>query len=243
MNTTVFVLSLRQLIGKRRMMLMALFAALPVLAAVIFRLGNPDVNHQRWVANVLLNGLIVTTVLPLVTLVTGTSAMGMEIEDGTIVYLLAKPVRRLEIILAKLAATWAPTAFLLLLSTVASVAIALNGGSSLLAGFAVAIALGSLVYCCIFLALSVSTSHALIVGLIYVFLWEGVVTGLFTGTRIFSVRQYTLGVADLIANTNRGTFEAKLGGGPALVLMAIVGVLAVAFAVRRLNSLQINASA
>ncbi len=242
MNTAILVLSLRQLVGKRRMVLMALFAALPVLAAVIFRIGNPDVDHQKWVANVLLNGLIVTTLLPLLTLVSGTTAMGMEIEDGTIVYLLAKPLRRLDIVLAKLAATWVPTAFLLLVSEVASAAIALGGGSSLLVGFAIAIALGSLVYCCVFMALSISTRHALVVGLIYVFLWEGVVTGLFTGTRIFSVRQYTLGVADLIANVSQRTFQAKLGGGPALVLMAIVGVLAITFAVRRLSQLEINAS-
>ncbi len=243
MNTTIFMLGLRQLVGKRRMLLMMLFAALPVLAAVIFRAGNPDVNHQRWVANVLLNGLIVTTLLPLVTLISGTMAMGTEIEDGTIVYLLAKPLRRLDIVLAKLGAMWLPSASLLLASTVASAVVALGGSSSLLTGFAVAVVLGSLVYCCVFLALSISTRHALIIGLIYVFLWEGVVTGLFTGTRVFSVRQYTLGVADLIANTSRGTFEAKLGGGTALALMVIVGVLAVGFAARRLSSLQINASA
>jgi ABC-2 type transport system permease protein len=242
MNTTILMLSLRQLVGKRRMLLMMLFAALPVLVAIVFRLGNPDVDHQKWVANVLLNGLIVTTLLPLITLVSGTTAMGMEIEDGTVVYLLAKPVRRFEVIVAKLVATWAPTTLLLLLSTTASAAIALGGGSSLLVGFAIGVALGSLVYCCIFLALSVSTSHALIIGLIYVFLWEGVVTGLFTGTRVFSVRQYTLGVADLIANTRHSVFEAKLGGGTALVLMAVVGVLAVSFAVRRLSRLQINAT-
>jgi ABC-2 type transport system permease protein len=241
MNTAIFMLSLRQLVGKRRMLLMMLFAALPVLAAIIFRLGDPDVDQQHWVANVLLNGLVVMTLMPLVTLVAGTTAIGMEIEDGTIVYLLAKPVQRFEVIVSKLAATWAPTALLLLLSTTASAAIALGGGSSLLVGFAIGIALGSLVYCCIFLALSVSTNHALIAGLIYVFLWEGVVTKLFTGTRVFSVRQYTLGVADLIANTSRSTFEADLGGVAALVLMTIVGVAAVAFAIRRLSRLQINA--
>jgi ABC-2 type transport system permease protein len=242
MNTTIFALSLRQLLGKRRMLLMVLFAALPVLAAIVFRASNPDVNHPRWVANVLLNGLIVTTLLPLVTLITGTITIGTEIEDGTIVYLLAKPVPRLDIALAKLAAMWLPTAALLLVSTVASAVIALGGSSSLLTGFAIAVLLGSLVYCCIFLALNVSTRHALIAGLIYVFIWEGVVTGLFEGTRILSVRQYTLGVAGMIADVSKRTFEPKLGGGPALVMMIVVGVLAVWYAARRLSRLQINAS-
>ena len=46
--------------------------------------------------------------------------------------------------------------------------------------------------------LSVVTSRALIAGLIYVFIWEGLVNGLFAGTRLLSVRHYTLGVADSI---------------------------------------------
>ena len=90
-------------------------------------------------------------------------------------------------------------------------------------GFAVAVVLGSLVYCSVFMAASVFTNHSLIGGLIYVFLWEGVMTRLFTGTRYMSVRQYTLGLADLIADTSRRVFEADLNGITALVLMAIVG--------------------
>ena len=43
-------------------------------------------------AHVLLDGLVVTTLLPLAALVYGTAALGAEIEDGTAVYLLSKPV-------------------------------------------------------------------------------------------------------------------------------------------------------
>ena len=224
---------------------MVALAALPVIVAVIFRIGDPDVSPERWAANDLLSGLIVTVVLPLCTLIFGTTALGSEIEDGTAVYLLSKPLRRSAVISAKLAAAWLPTALLVLLSTEVSAAIALagTGGVSILVGFTVATVLGSFVYCCVFVLLSVLTSRALIVGLIYVFLWEGVVTGLFSGTRIFSVRQYTLGVADLIADTSHRTFEANLSGGAALVLMAIVSVAAIALAVRRLSRFEIGKTA
>ena len=223
---------------------MVALAALPVLVAVVFRIGDPDVSPERWAANDLLSGLIVMIVLPLCTLIFGTTALGSEIEDGTAVYLLSKPLRRSEVISAKIAAAWLPALVLVLLSTEVSAAIALQGtgGFSILVGFTVATALGSFVYCCVFVLLSVLTSRALIAGLIYVFLWEGVVTGLFSGTRIFSVRQYTLGVADLIADTSRRTFDANLGGGEALVLMAIVSVAAIALAVRRLSRFEIGRS-
>ena len=244
MNTAIVALTLRQLLGKRRALLMVLLAALPVVAAIAFRFGNAGDSPQHWAANSLLKGLIVTVLVPLVSLIFGTTALGTEIEDGTIVYLLSKPVSRLQVVGAKLVAAWLPTVLLVLLSTAISAAIVLQGpGSfSILVGFMVAAALGSFVYCCVFLLLSVFTSRALIAGLIYVFLWEGVVTELFAGMRVFSVRQYTLGVADLIADTSRRTFEANLGGVEALILMAVVSVAAVAFAVRRLSRFEIRTS-
>jgi len=245
LSTAILTLTLRQLAGQRRALLMLGLAALPVLMAVIFRIGEPDVDRQEWVANVLLKGFIVTAILPLCTLVFGTTALGAEIEDGTAVYLLSKPLRRSQVISAKLAAAWLPTALLVLLSMEVSAAIALlgTGGASILVGFTVATVLGCFVYCCVFVFLSVLTSHALIAGLIYVFLWEGVVTELFSGTRIFSVRQYTLGVADLIADTSHRTFEANLDGVAALVLMAVVSVAAVGVAIRRLSRFEVRGGA
>ncbi len=220
------------------------FAALPVVVALVFRAGDYRGSATHWTADVLLNGLIVTTLLPLTALIFGTTALGTEIEDGTAVYLLSKPLLRFQVVAAKLAAAWLPAAILVALSTAASAAIALEGtgNSSILVGFTVAVVLGSFVYCCLFLLLSLVTSRALIGGLIYVFLWEGVVTQLFTGTRLFSVRQYTLGVADLIARTNATTFHANLGGVPALVLAVIVSAWALSLASARLARFQIRSS-
>lgn len=217
-------------------------AALPVIVAVAFRFGDPDVVRDEWVANVLLKGFIVTAVLPLCTLVFGTTALGSEIEDGTAVYLLSKPVPRYRVVGAKLGAAWFVAVLLVSLSTAVSATIALEGtgGASILLGFTIAVALGCFAYSCVFVLLSVVTSRALIAGLIYVFLWEGVVTGLFSGTRVLSIREYTLGVADLIANTGAGTFEAELGGVTALVLMVVVSVAAAALAIRRLERFEIR---
>ena len=242
MSAVILALTLRQLVGRRPALLMVAFAALPVLAAIIFRVADPDVSPERWAANDLFKGLIVTIFLPLSTLIFGTMALGSEIEDGTAVYLLSKPLPRSHVINAKLAAAWLPSVLLALLSTEIAGAIALQGtgGSSILVGFTVAVVLGSFVYCCVFVLLSVLTSHALIAGLIYVFLWEGVVTELFGGTRVFSVRQYTLGVADLIAHTSQRTFEANLGGALALVLMAVVSAAAIGAAIQRLSRFEVR---
>ena len=49
-----------------------------------------------------LEGLLVSSVLPLVALVFGTAALGSELDDGTAVHILTKPIPRWTIILPKL---------------------------------------------------------------------------------------------------------------------------------------------
>lgn len=242
MSASILDLTLRQLIGQRRVLLMAVLAALPVVVAIIFRVGDPDVVREEWVANVLLRGFIVTAVLPLCTLVFGTTVLGSEIEDGTAVYLLSKPLPRYQVIAAKLGGAWLMAVLLVLPSTAASAMIALagEGGASILVGFSVATVVGCFAYCAVFVMLSVVTSRALIGGLIYVFLWEGVVTGLFSGTRVFSVREYTLGVADFLARTDPSIFEAELGGVTSIVLISLASAGAVAYSIRRLDRFEIR---
>ena len=48
--------------------------------------------------------LIVPTLLPIVVLLPATAAFGNELEDGTLPYLLMKPVSRLRLVLGKYAA-------------------------------------------------------------------------------------------------------------------------------------------
>jgi ABC-2 type transport system permease protein len=240
----VVALTLRQLIGRGRTLLMGLLALLPILLAVVYRLGSEDVDRQRWVAQVLFEGLVVTTLLPLVALVYGTAALGAEIEDGTAVYLLTKPVSRARIMLAKLVAAWALTSVTVLASGLVAGAIALAGvpGHGLLPGFAIALVAGGLVYSALFLMLSVRTSRALIAGLVYVFVWEGLVNGLFAGTRLLSVRHATLAVADLLVDLPASVFEAKLGPVAGVVLLALLCTAATWYGIRRLQRFEIGES-
>lgn len=90
--------------------------------------------------------------------------------------------------------------------------------------------------------LSVLTSRALIVGQIYVFLWEAVVNGLFKGTRFLSVRQTTLGIADALTSVSKLDFEANVNGPTAVVLMVIAVAATLLIAVRRLSRFEIGES-
>ncbi|MFQ5473324.1 MAG: ABC transporter permease subunit [Dehalococcoidia bacterium] len=241
MNSTVFSLTLKQIAGRRRSLTMFGLVIVPILLALIFRLGE-HLDQQDWTANVLLDGIILTIVLPLACLILGTSAFGSEVEDGTAVYILAKPIPRREIIIAKFAAAALVTAAFVVPATVISGLLALRGASEdgLVIGFAVAVTFGVAAYTGLFILLSVVTSRALLIGLAYVFIWEGIATELFTGTRFLSIRQYSLGIADLISSVRKQDFEANLGGAEGLILGSAVAAIALFLAVRRLERFELT---
>jgi len=234
-------LTLRQQVFRKSTLLLVGLALLPVLVALLFRLTDNEENPQTWTSEVLYRGLIVTAVLPLTALMFGTSVIGDEMEDGTAIYLLTKPIPRWEILLPKLIAPWLLTAALIVASTVVSGLLAIDsGGRDVVFGAAIAMLLGSAVYTTLFVMLSVVSTHALIIGLVYVFIWEGAVSGIFEGVRYLSVRHYTLGVADWASGKVPNTFDAYVGGVTALMLMAIVTVVAAIMAEQRLQQAEIR---
>ena len=215
------VVTLRGLLGRRRTLLMALLAALPILVGLLIRLGG-----GRSDAPEILDTLVVRTVLPLIALVFGTATIGSEIEDGTIVYLLAKPIPRWRLALAKLAvAAGLTTALVVPPIMVTGLLVGGFGADSLATGFGFALAAvaGGMAYTVGFSALSVLTSRALVVGLGYTLLWEGVLAGLLDGTRFMSVRQGTLGVAAALTGEDVGVDVLEPVVAVAILVVVVVG--------------------
>ncbi|MCC6382527.1 MAG: ABC transporter permease [Dehalococcoidia bacterium] len=244
MNWPVAQLTLRLLLNQKRTVLLAVLALVPVLLAAVFRWGSFEEHPADWASNRLMAQIIVAALLPLAALIFGTAALGSEIDDGTAVYLLAKPIPRWRVVVSKLVVAWLVTvAFVLMATVVAGVlALAGEGHALVVVGFAVAVIAGALAYCTVFLALSVATSRAFLAGLVYVFIWEGLVTGLFEGTRVLSIREYTLGLAGWIASLSPKTFEPELAGGQSLVLLAIVCLVAGWVGVRLLQRFETGES-
>jgi ABC-2 type transport system permease protein len=189
----IVAVTLRGLLGRRRTFLMILLVALPVLIALLVRLADSRMDVDR-----ILDAMLVRTVLPLVALVLGTAALGSELEDGTAVYLMIKPVPRWRIVAAKMIVAAGRTVVLVVPSALLAGVLAGGTGSGALGttvAFSVAVALGGSAYACVFVGLSAYTSRALVVGLGYTMIWEGVLAGLLEGTRFLSIRQATLGIA------------------------------------------------
>lgn len=215
------VVTLRGLLSRRRAVLMVLLAALPVIVGLLIRLGGGRADAPE-----ILDTLVVRTVLPLIALIIGTSAIGSEIEDGTLVYVLVKPIPRWQIALAKLVVAAGLTGILVVPPILAAGLMVGGFGSASLAvafGYAVAAIIGGAAYAAAFATLGTITSRALVVGLAYTLLWEGVLAGLLEGTRFLSIRQATLGIAAALTGEDPGVDALPLPVALLVVTVVIVG--------------------
>ncbi|MFI1091809.1 ABC transporter permease subunit [Streptomyces sp. NPDC020917] len=233
-HPTVARLTYRGLLGRRRaMLLLALPLLLLIIVSAVRALAGQDDNTT---AN-LLQGFALSAMVPLIGVIAGTGAIGPEIDDGAIVYLLAKPIKRSTIVATKLlVAIGVSVAFCAIPTLVAG--FVLNGnGQHLAVAFAVAAAVASVAYSAIFLMLGVLTRHAVVVGLVYALVWEGVIGNVVPGARTLSVQQWSLSIAQRLSVDSAVTADVSLTTG--VVLLVLVTAAATWFAARKLRTLKL----
>lgn len=232
MNLTIARITARGLFGRRRFLLLL---PLPVLLVGLALLADAlGAVPSDWAPSVLV-GLGFAVVLPVMALIVGTGVLGAEIDDGTVVHILAKPLPRREIILAKLAVAVGVTAATVGTAMFAAGLVA--GPVRLAAGVAAGAVLGALAYSALFLALSLVTRRPVLLGLLYVLIWEGLLGNLLSGTRVLSIQQYVVAVADWVADTSLLTGLVSVP--VSLVMSAVFAVGATLLAVDRLRSFSV----
>jgi ABC-2 type transport system permease protein len=220
-------ITLRQLMGRRRTLLLLLLSALPILLAFAFRASNAtDVEEYTRSS---FNGVTITILMPLVAILFGAGAFGAEIDDGTVVYLLSKPIRRVWIVLAKVVTAAVMACLLTGLCTGIAGFIVLSGatdGILLVEAQVLAVVVGSICYASLFMAVSLFTRRALVIGIGYMLIWEGALSLLLSGIANYSIRQYALAAGDLIYKlpiaTARLSSDTGITLAIALVLVATV---------------------
>jgi ABC-2 type transport system permease protein len=231
-NPTIVWITMRGLLGRRRFLLLLPLPAMVVgLALLAESLGAEPVD---W-AQPILVGLGIAVVLPVMALIVGASVLGSEIDDGTIVHILTKPLPRREVVLSKLLVAVVATA-----ATVGAgmflaglVAGSVRLGLGLVAGTVV----GVLAYSALFLALSLVTRRPVLVGLVYILIWEGLLGNVVSGTRVLSIQQYVITVSERVADTT--LFEGTVSVPVSLAMAAGVSVAATVLAIDRLRSFSV----
>ena len=97
-NTTVAWITLRATLSRRRALLFALPAVVLILLTAALKATRPPM--LPWPSHVL-GTFGFSVLIPLTALIIGTSVLGTEIDDGSIVHLLATPVRRSAVVMTK----------------------------------------------------------------------------------------------------------------------------------------------
>lgn len=225
-HPTVARLTYRALLGRRRALLLCALPALLIVVACAVRAMN---GADDQVTTQLLGGFALATMVPLIGVIAGTGAIGPEIDDGSVVYLLSKPVRRTSVILTKLVVASGVTVVFSAVPVFVA-GFVLNGNSQQIAvAYTVAAAVASLAYSALFLMLATLSRHAVVIGLIYALIWEALFGSLVSGAKMLSVQQWSLALAEKIAGAGAEiTSDVALPAAIALLLVAVVGSSALA---------------
>ncbi len=237
-NPTIAGITLRALLGRKRAFLLALPAV--VLLALTITLKAAHGTSPSWPAE-LLGRVGFSALLPLTALIVGTSVLGSEIDDSSILHLLATPVPRKSIIATKAVVATVVTMLFAAVPEFAAGTIAAGSAGRLAVGLGLGAALGAAVYTAVFVLISTVSRRPVAFALAYVAVWEGLVTNLVSGAKYLSAEQYSLGVANSIAKDD--ALNAHLNAATALILAAIAGGAALSFAANRLRSFRLTGDA
>ncbi|MFI6320780.1 ABC transporter permease subunit [Nonomuraea sp. NPDC050556] len=217
MNTVVAGITYRAVLGRRRIILLILLPLALIGLAVLLRLvGSAD----QVSAVTLMQKFAIGTMLPLLGLIAGTGVIAPEIDDGTIIHLMSKPISRPVIATTKFLVAASLLALFAAIPTYAAAWLLVRNEAGIALGFGLGALVAGVAYAAVFLFLGVVTRHAVTIGIIYALVWEGLVGNFVPGARKFSIQQWAQSIADQVSSWETPFTDVTLGFAvPALVIV------------------------
>ena len=197
--------SLREMARRRRLISLGLINLLPVLVVAAIRIWFPGqgITAQTQLAG-LTHETFIPFLVPIVAMAVGVSAIGEQVEDGTIVYSWTRPIRRRAIYLGRLLAAQAVAAAMLSGSLVLCFLVMVSGGLQVitwkflqlyLVTFAI-IALGAYAYTAVFAAMGTWFKKPVFPAIIFAFGWENLVANVPARVQELSLRFHLQNLVD-----------------------------------------------
>ena len=242
--TLTYGVLVRQVITPGKLLALGGLGALMILVGWLVGLAGADDGLS---ADRLLNdgaayadgfGLII--LVPIVSLVFGSSVLGETREDGTLVYLWLRPMNRGPVVVGAAAAAVTAALPLTVVPTVVGGWMAASraaGSGDLMVGGLWAAALGTVAYSSLFVLVGLLLKKPIMWGIGYVLLWEGLAVLLGEFAARLSLRGYSRSLLTRIAEVDIG-FTAYTTS-TALIVLAAVSVASLVLAAVRLNRLDV----
>lgn len=237
-------LTVRQFRAGKSTIVVALFAATPILFAVIDVAGSNHAAGRHFLSDAFLQ-LLAPTVIPLATLILATNVLGNEIADRTLPYLFLKPLSRGRIVLEKYLGAVFLTGIAFAIGLIAAWAIVdvsrpSDVTSTMLAALLIGAACAILAYGALFLLVSLVIPRALIVGIIYILLWESALARFIPGVKLLSIRHFSQSVFVRILGDSTVKLANAMQLSSALIVVAILTVVSLVLATMRLRTMNLN---
>lgn len=234
---SVYRLTLRQLSGRWRLVIMTVLAAMPVIIAVLMLRSShaPSVVEFE---TAILSAMLAGSITPLVVLAIAAAALGNEIEDRTLANLTLSPIPRWQIALPKLLATITIAAPFIAVSAFLTSHVAFLGDTKATLAVTVSAVVGVALYASAFVCLGLVSTQAIGLGLLYIVLWEGFFSGFVSGVRLLSIRHYAIALMHGL-DERRFATGAQLGLSAAIAMSVLVFVGFLVLTIRRLRRMDV----
>jgi ABC-2 type transport system permease protein len=235
LNPVIMRLTLRATLSRKRALL---FAAPAIILIGISALLKWKAHSGSWPPEFL--GVVGFLILALTALIVGGSVIGAEVEDGSIVHLLATPVSRRSVVLSKYVVAVGLTIVFAAVPEYLAGAVASGPTAKLTIGLFVGALAAAVVYNALFVMLTAvfSPTRALAFGLLYILVWEGLLASLIPGVGLLSVEHYSLAIANSFAHN--GALDAHLTLGTGIGMGVVVSIVALVLAVARMSAFSIK---
>ncbi len=233
----VYQLTLRQLSGRWRLLIMTVLAAMPVLITYLSVMDD-DAGSVKDFEVAILSTVLAGSIAPLVVLAIAAAAFANELEDRTLANLVLAPIPRWKIALPKLLGSITVAAPFIALSALATSYVAFMGDARAMIAVVVGAIAGVALYASAFTWLGLVTTQAIGVGLLYIVLWEGFFSGFVSGVRLFSIRHYTIALMHAMDERRFADMQHLTPTAAIVVALVIFGGF-LFLAIRRLRRMDI----
>ncbi len=222
---TIFILAIRQSISIRRIAVLLILAAIPLVIAIISEILGTDWDGE--VTQGFIQGLIFNTGLPLIALIVAAPVFADEIEDRTLTNLMLSPISRWQISIPKMLAAVFIVAIPLAISTFVSILLVFEDEtySAAIVG-AFGIVIGTTAFVSLFAFVGTLTTRAVVFGIVYVFGFEALISTAIPGLKYVSISGNTLSI---LQKLNPTLIDTPTSGSNQLppIEYAIIALIAV----------------